>query len=541
MRSAQDALTKTDQVPYDNIIKPEFYMVGPGDVLSFQKLDAASLEEYLVVSPENSVAIPRIGLVSLLGKTLAQARDTIIAIQKVRTPNIPCYVGLKRPRSVFVTVRGNVLNPGTYTLSATMRVSSLIKLAMQPKATADEKVFAASARIFGQTTQATRDRNIVSPPSGVLPPYAMRNVIVINSTGTMTQCDFDKATAMNYTHLDPYLREGDDVYVPADNQLGETISISGAVLRPTTTVWKQGDSLSFLLKLGGIATCENPRVRVVSGGTTKEVRTDKSLSIGAPSDCALQPGDAVFIDDATPVSGIKSQRTGIVRVIGEVVNPGVYGIEEHQTKLTDVIEKAGGVTTEAYLPLGYIVRRELTNDVLLQNESLERVKKLQYTNLILEDTMRFMIDMIARRPIVSAEFTKALSDKSSNDNVKLRDGDVIVVPKNPKQVYVFGQVKKAGYIEFVPNRTMKEYIALAGGMTENADEGRERIIKGRNGVWLNDKETIVESGDQIYVPHPPDEPLGTQLARYASYTGAISGIVGLLFSIYNIIAIIQRP
>jgi hypothetical protein len=107
-------------------------------------------------------------------------------------------------------------------------------------------------------------------------------------------------------------------------------------------------------------------------------------------------------------------------------------------------------------------------------------------------------------------------------------------------VYVYGQVRSGGYFTYVPGRTMEQYIALAGGMTTEADKGRERIIKGKTGVWLKAEETPIEAGDKIYVPHPPDEPLGQQIQRTASYVTIAAAIVNALFLAINIYITLSR-
>ena len=75
-------LLRTELLPSDNIVDPISYRVGPGDVLSIQILSGNATEQYLSITPENSLLIPRIGEVSLLGKTLSQAKDTIIKVMK---------------------------------------------------------------------------------------------------------------------------------------------------------------------------------------------------------------------------------------------------------------------------------------------------------------------------------------------------------------------------------------------------------------------------------------------------------------------------
>lgn len=535
-KALQDAALKSDIISFDNVINAQKYMMGPGDVLVFQKLDAASVEEYLTVTPENTLFIPRLGMISLVGKTLEQARDTIIQLQKQRTPNIICAVALRKPRTAYVTVRGNVLFPGTVTVPASMRVSAVIKLAMQPKSSMTEEIAVlSSARAFGQPAPLSNG-NTSPAISSLLPAYCMRNISLSHSDGSGMIVDLERGMAMNDIEADPYVREGDEILVPQDLPGMATISISGAVTNPATSIYKKGDKVSFLLKLGRRLAANAGEVFLLQNGEKTKLQTDENLRL-LSADIALEPGAIVVVEQTI----YKPVYQGSVRVIGEVAAPGVYPVESFKTRLKDVISLAGGFTTEAYLPLAYVQRYEPQQQVLTaKTEQLERLKKLQYTNLIIEDTTRFMIDQIARRPILSCDFTKAFKENVAEDNASLQDGDVIVVPRNPRTVFVYGQVRKAGYVEFVPGKTMEYYIAQAGGMTDNADKGRERVVKGRTGVWLKGEETVIEAGDQVYVPHPPDEPIGTQLSRYSSIIGLIGGVSGLVFSVISLTNLIRN-
>lgn len=531
--------TKDAQIVYDNVIDAKYYKVGPGDVLSFQKLDALAMEENLVVTPENSVFLPRIGLVEVKGKTLQQVKDTLLLLQKQRTANVPCFVSLKKARTVFVTIRGNVLFPGTIAASASWRVSTAIKSAMQPRsANASEQAALITSKAFG-TNGNSQDQMLLKQTSSLLPSYCMRNIYVLHSDGTSDLCDLEKASAYSDPTSDGYIREGDEIFVPT-NMLGyPTTSIGGSVARPTTLIYKKDDKVSLLLKSAGRLTNLTGEVKVylVRNGEKKELSVNEQMVLSG-EDIPLLPGDVVVAESGRTMN--TSTSTGSVRIVGEVTMPGVYPIANNTTKIKDIISSCGNFTEQAYLPLAYILRNDVNeqNGNGIVNEQIERLKKLQYSNLVLEDTTRFMIDQIAKRPLVACDFSKAFNDNSTNDNVTLQDGDVIVVPKNPRTVYVYGQVKKGGYVEYVKGQGIEYYIALAGGMTENADKGRERIIKGRTGVWLKNDEAIIEAGDIIYVPHPPDEPSAMQAARYGAYASIAGGIVGLFgafFGLYNIL------
>jgi polysaccharide export outer membrane protein len=97
---------------------------------------------------------------------------------------------------------------------------------------------------------------------------------------------------------------------------------------------------------------------------------------------------------------------------------------------------------------------------------------------------------------------KALQSGAFGQNVALRDGDTIYVPR-AESIYVFGQVKNPGAYPIQKDTTVLQALSLAGGVTERGATGRIRIVRIEKGkqvevrVKLTD---IVRPGDTIIVP-----------------------------------------
>jgi polysaccharide export outer membrane protein len=86
-------------------------------------------------------------------------------------------------------------------------------------------------------------------------------------------------------------------------------------------------------------------------------------------------------------------------------------------------------------------------------------------------------------------------------NIKMRDGDTIFVPK-AERIFVVGQVRNSGAIVFEEGMTVFEAIAAAGGITEKGSNSRIEIIRIENGQrkTLDAKQTdILRPGDQVNV------------------------------------------
>jgi protein involved in polysaccharide export with SLBB domain len=161
------------------------------------------------------------------------------------------------------------------------------------------------------------------------------------------------------------------------------------------------------------------------------------------------------------------------------------------------------------------------------------MKYFQYSDLSLDDTTRYNIDINLMRPLVSCDFVAAFKNASDRNNILLEDGDIIVVPENPGKVYVYGQVNQPGYVDFSENKTIQWYIERAGGFAPYADEGRERIIRGKTLVWV--KEGIVYAGDYIYVPRPEDTPRAVTVQEYSVIVSIFLAVLSVASIIINLI------
>jgi polysaccharide export outer membrane protein len=97
---------------------------------------------------------------------------------------------------------------------------------------------------------------------------------------------------------------------------------------------------------------------------------------------------------------------------------------------------------------------------------------------------------------------RSLESGSLTQNIELRDGDTIFVPR-AETAYVFGQVKNPGAYALQNDTTVLQALSLAGGVTENGAMNRVkvvRIVKGEKQEVKVKLTDIVKPGDTIIVP-----------------------------------------
>jgi polysaccharide export outer membrane protein len=96
---------------------------------------------------------------------------------------------------------------------------------------------------------------------------------------------------------------------------------------------------------------------------------------------------------------------------------------------------------------------------------------------------------------------QALQTGELSQNIPLRAGDTIFVPR-AATVFVSGQVKSPGEYVIRGRVTVRQAIALAGGVTERGSTRRIQIVRQAEGkeVTVNaDLQTAVQPGDTIVV------------------------------------------
>ena len=102
---------------------------------------------------------------------------------------------------------------------------------------------------------------------------------------------------------------------------------------------------------------------------------------------ALKRGDRILI----PAEESKRQDYK-VRIIGEVLHPGFIPITNNKTTIKDVIQMAGGFTSEADLYRSEIIRGANAFESLIFTEQSEKLQMARMSTLIENDSLYFQID-----------------------------------------------------------------------------------------------------------------------------------------------------
>lgn len=460
-------------------VNPNTYYVGPNDIFSLGIWGVLNQAIQLVVSPEGSLVIPSVGEVDVSGMTLSQAKERVI--EKVRKRFISGDISLTliAPRKFTVNVSG--VGQGTYPMSAVMRVSRLVSF------------------IVSDSVSLMR--------SGTFPSekirFSLRNITLKRKSGETTRVDLYKFFATGDDKYNPFLREGDLINIPKYDIDGVFLAVDGAVQYPGVYEYVEGDDLETALQLcRGATTSANMDSILISRLDPSASRmTNNFVSYEENKHMPLKINDRVYI-----LSFNELRRNFKVTILGEVYKIGPYPITQNSTRISDIIKEAGGFTPDASLATSELFRRidtlSFTSNSSKNHDTLENLYTQRLNDIISSKEEKEYYDNEYKSRIgrVNIDFEKLFVKGDKSQDVNLLDGDVILIGTDKKQVYVYGQVNRPGYVPFKEGADYSYYINLAGGYGERADEAEVRVIKFKSREWKDPDDTKIESEDFIYVP-----------------------------------------
>ncbi len=216
----------------------------------------------------------------------------------------------------------------------------------------------------------------------------------------------------------------------------------------------------------------------------------------------LEPGDVVTIFSKADIHVPQAEQTRLVRLEGEFVGSGVYSVKPGET-LRQLVQRAGGLTTEAYL-YGSEFTRESTRRVQQQrlNEYVDQIALQASTNasgnanrsISAADAAAATAQAAQNQNIVNSlrqaratgrivlEMPPDSRDVSALPELPLEDGDRFIVPRVPSTVSVDGAVYNQNTFLYDPRRRVADYVRLAGGANRDADANRAYVIRAGGSV-----------------------------------------------------------
>lgn len=445
-----------------NALDPNYQVIA-GDKISLRMWGEATANEVLTVDANGNVFVPDVGEIQMVGTRASEVSNKVkAAVGKVYKDGVDVYANLLTASSQEVTVfvTGSVLRPGQYTGLPDDSVLAFLHQAggVDPRRGSYRQVMVKR----GQQRVASVDLyDFVN--NGSLPRMLFRNgdTIVVRPQGSMISVEGD--TRNNYRF----------------EFLGN--SINGAQLikyaRPDSSV-----------------------TNIAVSGTRDGLPNSSYISYEQFLRTRLYDGDSVrFVSDApTPVMDISLEGSHL---------GNSYLAVKRGSRLQEVLDYVSVDPNEADIGNIYIKRKSVALEQKKNiDESLRRLERSVLTAPASSDgeaairakEAELILKFVERASTVRPEGKIVVSDRGKVANIRMEDGDIIVIPPKSDVVMISGEVQVPQSVVYASNATLKDYIAQAGGYTERANEESLMVVK-PNGKVIMGRHLQVSAGDQVMV------------------------------------------
>lgn len=483
-----------------NLPTPSDYKLGPGDQVAIDVWGASQLSLLKTISPDGNISVENLGPIYLSGLTVDQANkllkqkfESIYAGLNDENPVSNIRLSLAQNRAIQVHVMGEVINPGTYTMSSFSTIFNALYLS-----------------------------------GGVNDRGSLRLVKVYRKDKPIATYDVYDFILNGNSNMGIRLEDNDVVVVDAYKNL---INVTGAVKRPMYYEILDGETAEQVLKYaGGLsenAYKEDVRIER-SGKYEREILTIAKAELG---NAKMQDGDVLSVDEIAPTF------SNMVEIQGAVYRPGKFQLSDKISTVKQLIECAGGLKDEAFLNRAILNRRKPNNtmenvaidlkqllegsiadvalrknDVLLIHEWAEVYEMYTITisgevlfagtyefrdNMTVEDAVlgagglkesaSAVRVLVARRPkdayaTTERDTISQLFELTLNEDLKVVDNqsfvlmpfDEIFVRKSPgyniqEKVFVEGEILFPGdYVLPSKHVTLSQLVQMSGGCTSDA-------------------------------------------------------------------------
>ena len=394
--------SKVSFTPSVNIAVPKNYQIGPGDEIMIDLWGASEITYKATVNNSGSIKINGIGFVFINGFTLENASKKIISKLKTKHAGISAdrnsynkintNITVSKIRTVQVNIIGEVKTPGTYALNSLSTVLNALYVA------------------GGPTKMGTfREVQLVRANKVVATLDVYQYMLSGTQEGNLKLQDQDVLLVSPYKNL---------------------VSVEGAVKRAGVYELKDGQTLAELAEyFGGFTPIAYTNLLTVErlNGTQKEIR---EVAFTEAKDFVMQGGDKLVVQE------ILDRYENKITIQGEVYRPGSFEMFEKMS-LKTLIEKAEGITPEAFLLRGLLVRT-------------------------FDDTHKENI-AFSVSDILNGSSTIVLK---ARDQVRIFNKDEL---REKRTITIAGAVNTPNTFDFVDKLQIEDVIAMSGGLERGAD------------------------------------------------------------------------
>ena len=421
------------------------YRIQPGDQISISLYGALTVSSVQPVDANGNVFIPAVGPTPVAGITVGALQQTLQAkVQTFYTSAVGVYATVVQAGSIGVFVTGDVMRPGRFLGGS-----------------ADSVLY------------------FLSQAGGIDPARgSFRNVTVTRNGAPIASYDLYDFLLLGQTQAMKF-QEGDVIVV---SQRGAMVGVTGAARNAYAFEAPRGAKSMTGADLLALARPEPTVTSVALRGFRNGAPQSGYFSLADFARVLLQDGDHVDLrSDAF-------HETVTVSLQGEIKGPSVYVLPRGST-LSQLLARVPLTGTDVEPRFVHIRRAEVAQEQKRAlNEALWNLQKQVLTTAPLTaEQAQFttaqaalLTQFVEKAQSVQPEGNIAVYTNGQFNDIRLRDGDTVVLPNRTDVVIVTGEIMNPGALAWADGTSVKGYVGRAGGFGPNANKGKV-VIRHRDG------------------------------------------------------------
>lgn len=437
------------------------YIIQPGDQIVVRVWGAIEFNEALTVDAQGNIFIPKVGPVRVGGVPNKDLNSRVTyAVRSVFTDNVRVYTSLNGAQPVAVFVTGFVPQPGRF---SGIPSNSVLHFIDQAGGVDEQRGSYRSIKIMRDGEQLVQLDLYDFLLEGVLPKLQFQ--------------------------------DGDTIVVEVRNSV---VSVTGDV----------ANSAVFELQHSTAQGQELTRQALIKPGVSyvavSGIRAAKPFSVYLPlkqfNDFELHDGDAVKF------SADQHDTIIVVEVEGAHLGPSTYAVPR-DTRLQEVLDYIAVDPVLADVSALSLRRKSVAQrQKQALEESLRRLESRYLTASSSTDAeariraqeAKLISEFVARARGAEPSGRLVVATRGEVADILLQQGDTISIPRRSDSVLLSGEVFVTQAILHRDSLRARDYVALAGGFTDQAEKRRIVVIHS-NGEVTTSKNPVVRAGDEIIV------------------------------------------
>lgn len=237
----------------------------------------------------------------------------------------------------------------------------------------------------------------------------------------------------------------------------------------------------------------------------------------------LQPFDNVYVRRAPSYF---AQQT--VSISGEILYPGSYSIKSKNERISDLINRAGGITKFAHIEGATLKRTYAIDGINL--DDLNQLRDSLGVDASIRDAQGHLLELHLKR---------IMENPGSIYNYTLKEGDVINIPLYLTEIKVLGEILNPIGLAFENGRNLKYYIKKTGGFTNDAKKSKVYVLYAngttkttQNSLFIKDYPRI-EPGCQIIIPQKPEKTNQDNSSKWLSFASVLASLALAFATIFK--------